>query len=49
MELFGVLMDIEFLSLSFSFVCFSFIGREHNGVADSIAKSAFHRYVSILY
>ena len=48
-ELFGVLMDIEFLSLSFSYICFSFIGREHNGMADSIAKSALHRHVSILY
>ncbi|XP_013739903.1 uncharacterized protein LOC106442805 [Brassica napus] len=48
-ELFGVLMDIEFLSLSFSYICFSFIGRGHNGMADSIAKSALHRHVSILY
>ncbi|KAG2247845.1 hypothetical protein Bca52824_087473 [Brassica carinata] len=41
-ELFGVLMDIESLSLSFSFFHVSFIGREHNTVADSLAKTTLY-------
>ena len=40
MELFGVLMDIEFLSSSFDFIMFSFIPRAQNTVADLLAKSA---------
>ncbi|KAF3595864.1 hypothetical protein DY000_02027179 [Brassica cretica] len=48
-ELFGVLMDIELLSSSSSFVFISFIGREHNCVADSLAKSALQNHVSTLY
>ena len=32
MELFGVLMDIEFLSSSVTFSAFTFIRCEHNGV-----------------
>uniref|UniRef100_A0A0D3AFF5 Lon protease homolog, mitochondrial n=1 Tax=Brassica oleracea var. oleracea TaxID=109376 RepID=A0A0D3AFF5_BRAOL len=40
MEFSGVLMDIELLSSSFVFYYVSFIGRELNGVADALAKSA---------
>lgn len=36
-ELFGVFMDIELLSSSFDFCFVSFIGREHNFTADSLA------------
>ncbi|XP_018443423.2 uncharacterized protein LOC108815278 [Raphanus sativus] len=39
-ELYGVLMDIKLLSLSFNFFFVSFVGREHNVLADSLAKSA---------
>ena len=48
-ELFEVLMDIKFLSFSFSFFFVSFVGREHNVIADSLAKSALHSLPSILY
>ncbi|KAF2587907.1 hypothetical protein F2Q70_00040821 [Brassica cretica] len=37
-ELFGVLSDIISLSSSFQFCCFSFLPRDLNGLADSIAK-----------
>ena len=40
MELFGVLMDVEFLSSSFDFILFSFVPRAQNSTADSLAKSA---------
>ena len=39
MELFGVLMDAEFLSSSFDFILFSFVPRAQNSTADSLAKS----------
>jgi len=38
-ELFGVLSDIVSLSSSFQFCCFSFLPRDLNGLADSIAKA----------
>ncbi|KAF3594229.1 hypothetical protein DY000_02022465 [Brassica cretica] len=47
-ELFGVLIDIELLSSYFSFFFVSFISRDHNGVADTLAKSALHSSVSVL-
>ncbi|KAF3488388.1 hypothetical protein F2Q69_00056334 [Brassica cretica] len=48
-EIFGVLMDIELLSSSFSFVFISFIGREHDDVVYSLAKPALQNHVSTLY
>ncbi|KAL0794425.1 hypothetical protein Bca101_065802 [Brassica carinata] len=49
-ELFGVLMNIELLSSSFDFCFFfSFVGRENNATADSIAKAALANSSSILY
>ncbi|XP_056863970.1 uncharacterized protein LOC108850387 [Raphanus sativus] len=48
-ELFGVLMDIEFLSSSFDFCFVSFISRDSNVAADLLAKSALHSYVPALY
>ncbi|XP_013699656.2 uncharacterized protein LOC125596828 [Brassica napus] len=40
MELYGVLMDIEYLFSRFMFFLLSFIPREQNSAADSLAKSA---------
>ena len=40
MELYGVLMDIEYLSSRFMFFLLSFIPREQNSAADSLATSA---------
>ncbi|KAF2540817.1 hypothetical protein F2Q68_00033166 [Brassica cretica] len=48
MEFSGVLMDIELLSSSFVFYYVSFIGRELNGIADALAKSALDSSVSTL-
>lgn len=48
-ELFGVLMDIEYLSSFFSSFFVSFVGREHNAIADSLAKSALHTLPPCLY
>ncbi|KAF3562945.1 hypothetical protein DY000_02012255 [Brassica cretica] len=39
-NLHGILLDIEALSSSFSFCCFSFTPRESNGLADSVAKAS---------
>ena len=47
-EHFGVLMDIELLSSSFTFVFVSFVGLELNGVANSLEKSSLHNLVSTL-
>ncbi|KAG2267934.1 hypothetical protein Bca52824_062489 [Brassica carinata] len=48
-ELFGVLMDIESLSYCFDFFFVSFVGRENNVVADSLAKAALSSFPSTLY
>ncbi|RIA04858.1 hypothetical protein BRARA_K00856 [Brassica rapa] len=48
-ELFGVLMDIEILSSSFIFCFISFVGREHNAAADSLAKAALSCFSPALY
>lgn len=48
-ELFGVLMDIEFLSAFFSFFLVSFFGQENNVTADSLAKSAFRCFSPPMY
>ncbi|KAG2239184.1 hypothetical protein Bca52824_090044 [Brassica carinata] len=48
-ELFGVLMDIEFLSSSFDFCFVSFISRDSNVAADLLAKSALHVSAPVLY
>ncbi|KAG2331277.1 hypothetical protein Bca52824_002457 [Brassica carinata] len=45
-ELFGVLIDIEFLSSSFAFCFVFFIRGNSNVAADLIAKSALHGFVS---
>lgn len=47
-ELFGVLTDIELLSSYFRFFFVSFISRDHNGGADTLAKTALHSSVSVL-
>lgn len=49
MEIFGVLMDIEFLSASFDFICFSFIPRDQNSVADFLAKAALRNASHAMY
>ncbi|KAG2314979.1 hypothetical protein Bca52824_018101 [Brassica carinata] len=48
-ELFGVLMDIEFLSSSFTSFFVSYVSRENNTTADSLAKSALYNYPTTLY
>ncbi|KAJ0240555.1 Ribonuclease H domain-containing protein [Hirschfeldia incana] len=48
-ELFGVLMDIEILSSSFSFCFISFVGRENNIAADSLAKAALLCFSPAMY
>ncbi|KAL0733730.1 hypothetical protein Bca4012_009940 [Brassica carinata] len=48
-ELFGVLMDIELLSSSLAFFFVSFVSRENNTVADSLAKYALHFSSVALY
>ncbi|KAF3486102.1 hypothetical protein F2Q69_00054770 [Brassica cretica] len=44
-----VLIDIESLSLSFTFSAFTFIRCEHNDVVDALAKAALLACSSILY
>lgn len=46
MDIFGVLMDVECLSLYFNFVSFCFIHRDQNFFADFIAKSALYSVVN---
>ncbi|XP_056864399.1 uncharacterized protein LOC130511429 [Raphanus sativus] len=48
-ELFGVLMDIEFLSTAFAFFSVSFVSRENNSAADSLAKFALHNSIATLF
>lgn len=40
MEFYGVLIDVEFLSSSFRFFLLTFIPRDQNSLADSLAKFA---------
>lgn len=42
MNLYGVLSDIECLSASFEFCCFSFVPREENGPADNLSKACLY-------
>ncbi|XP_048624104.1 uncharacterized protein LOC125592756 [Brassica napus] len=42
MNLYGVLSDIECLSASFEFCCFSFVPREENGTADNLSKACLY-------
>lgn len=42
MELYGVLTDIEFLSMQFMYILFSFIHGAQNMLADFLAKSAMY-------
>ncbi|KAG2303778.1 hypothetical protein Bca52824_032429 [Brassica carinata] len=48
-ELFGILMDIGILSSSFIFCFISFVGRENNVAADSLAKAALSCSSPALY
>ncbi|KAL0678292.1 hypothetical protein Bca4012_006273 [Brassica carinata] len=47
-EIYGLNLDIEALSATFSFLHFSFIPRRLNSVADLIAKSATCNMYSVL-
>lgn len=49
MELYRVLKDIELLSSTFSFFCFSHISRTCNSKADSVARNAQLLPSSTLY
>ncbi|XP_013658105.2 uncharacterized protein LOC106362809 [Brassica napus] len=46
MDLYGVLSDIERLSVSFEFCCFSFVAREENGPADSLSKACLYHSIT---
>ncbi|XP_018448792.1 uncharacterized protein LOC108820335 [Raphanus sativus] len=46
MDLYGVLSDIERLSVSFDFCVFSFVAREENGPADSLSKACLYHAVT---
>ena len=47
MNLYRVLSDIECLSASFEFCCFSFVPREENGPADNLSKTCLYHAATI--
>ncbi|KAL0644545.1 hypothetical protein Bca4012_042835 [Brassica carinata] len=45
-NLYGILSNIESLSSSFVFCCFSFVSRDLNGQADNLAKACLYNVFS---